>query len=296
MGKTNKLKFNFKKKRHFPKETEAAWFVLKNFIHPLDCSERYMKAVIPMNGNEVLSCILSGREKYSPNYMTKNKLHLHLLRKTIYYFRTKYNAVHTEGYGSSDKQAQNLPFAHDLNITHKLTKYDSQNIILAGIDIDAHNNETDALEVQNWIQSNYFKQSYWEPSSNYSGRHGYIKIAYPTDINLNSVISSLKELFTLLNKKREQSGFQAPVDIPCGLPSTIALTDENPYPDIENDDPPDDDYIPKKYDDNVDVEISTSKSGSISNSINNLSPVSIDIHSQCSFSSFHFNYSHINNP
>jgi hypothetical protein len=35
-------------------------------------------------------------------------------------------------YGSSIQQAQNLPFADDLNITSKMEKYDYMHVILLG--------------------------------------------------------------------------------------------------------------------------------------------------------------------
>ena len=224
------------KRPSYPKTTEAAWYVLKDFISPLDCSERTGGSVYPMNKNWLLAEIFSGNKKYRPEYMSKRKLHQHLTQQSTLCYRSKHNGTHTEGYGISDKQAQNLSFANELNINNKIVRHDHMNIILLGIDIDGHHKEPDVLEVQNWIKNTYFEESYWEPSSNYTGRHGYLKLAYPVNTSLNHVLYIISELFTLLNRKRELSGYKAPVDIPCGLPSTISYVDKDPYLDVRNKD------------------------------------------------------------
>ena len=154
----------------FSKEIEAAWYVLKEFINPLDCSEKFINRVIPLNYNLILASILSGNSTFKACYFSKIKLKAHMIRSMTYYYRSSYKAVHTEGYGAHDIQAQRLSFAEELNITHKVKKYEGAHVILVGIDIDAHNNEQDVMKVENWLKTDIFKESYWEPSSNLKGR------------------------------------------------------------------------------------------------------------------------------
>jgi len=189
-----------------------------------------ISGVYPLNKNFILASVLSGNSSFKPSYMTKRNMYLHLTQQETYYYRCKYNAVHSEGYGSSATQAANLTFSGDLGVITSKKSYKGQyHVLLLGVDIDAHDGETDAQAVENWLKKSYFEQSYWEPSSNFAGRHGYIKVAYPCNTHISDVITTFKELFTLLNSKRNQSGFQASLDIPCGLPSLISLVNENPY-------------------------------------------------------------------
>ena len=234
------------KRNHYSKEIEAVWYTLKDFIHPLDCSYKgfnpvtddtgqvieVVSGVYPMNRNYVLASVLSGSSIFRPSYMTKSKLHLHLIQQKTYYYRSKYDAIHSEGYGSSDKQAINLDFSEDLGILSSRQKYEGQyNILLLGIDIDTHHGEPDAQDVENWLKSEYFKESYWEPSSGLKGRHGYVKVAYPCDTGISEVTDTFEELFKLLDTLRERKNFLAPIDLPCGLPSQVTLVDTNPYQD-----------------------------------------------------------------
>lgn len=229
--------------KNYPKEVEAAWYVLKPFFHPLDCAEKntysiqdpqgdgtiIKSGVYPINVNYVLASILSGDTRYRPRYMTKSKLAQHLSQIKTYYYRSDYQAIYSKGYGSHENQALKLPFAHDLGINSKRMYYpDTYYIMLVGIDIDAHHGETDSVSVEQWLKT-YFPETYWEPSSSYTGRHGYLKLAYPCDVSIGTVIHSLEFLFSLLDKKRIILGFQSSLDVPCGLPSTLSLVDEYPY-------------------------------------------------------------------
>ena len=223
----------------YSKEVEAAWYVLKNFINPLDCAEKVETSVYPMNINAKLACIYSGykwdststeKDPYRPSYFSKSRLNGHLKKRKTYYYRSQHNAIYTEGYGSSDEQAQNLIFAKEFNITHKVQKHDHIMIMLLGIDIDAHNGEKDVSKVENWLRNDYFNNSYWEPSTGGRGSHGYVKIAYRSDCSRSYILSCITELFKLFDMKRELLGFEASVDKPCGLFSTISLSNKNPYP------------------------------------------------------------------
>lgn len=233
-----------KKRKHYSKEIEAAWYTLKDFIHPLDCSYKgfnpvtdeegqvieVVSGVYPMNRNYVLASVLSGSSLFRPSYMSKSKLHLHLIQQKTYYYRSKYDAIHSEGYGSSDKQALNLEFSEELRIRSSRKKYeDKYNILLLGIDIDTHHGEPDAMDVEKWLRSEYFKESYWEPSSGLKGRHGYVKVAYPYDTRISEISDTFEELFKLLDTLRKQKNYLAPIDPPCGLPSQVILVDTNPY-------------------------------------------------------------------
>ncbi len=211
-------------------EVEAAWYTLRDFMHPLDASEANDKRPIPLNTNATLAKVLSKRRTVRPEYMTKWKFRNHLSQIFTFYYRSRHNGTHGEGYGRSDKQAQNLPFAKHLNITHKRKHWTDMYVLLVGVDIDGHNGEKDAKKVGEWLKKEYFQESYWEPSTHFKGRHGYIKLAYPATAPLQNVVRIIKDLFKLIDKTREQLGFQAPVDQPCGLPSSVTFVDEDPYP------------------------------------------------------------------
>ena len=232
------------KKKTYSKDIEAAWYALKNFIHPLDCSykgeypitdpdgqvKEIKYGVYPLNRNYVLASVLSGSSIFRPSYFSKSKLNQHLTRQDTYYYRSKYDGIHTEGYGSSEKQALNLEFSDDLGIISPRKKYEGKYyILLLGIDIDTHNGEPDAIEVENWLRSDYFPESYWEPSSGLKGRHGYVKVGIPCNIYLSDVISTFEEIFKYLDDFRKQKNYQAPIDPPCGLPSQVKFVNTNPY-------------------------------------------------------------------
>jgi hypothetical protein len=232
------------KKRTYSKETEAAWYALKPFFHPLDCSEKSsyctrdpdgnildtISGVYPMNVNYVLASILSGDNQYRAHYMTKSKLSQHLNQMKNLYYRSAYRAVYSIGYGSHASQAQKLLFAQDLGITTRRKPYEGRYyILLVGIDIDAHKNEPDVLSVEQWLKTTYFPESYWESSTSLTGSHGYIKLAYPCTTKISEVTDTIKTLYKLMDLQRIKLGYLAPIDEPCGLPSTISLVDENPY-------------------------------------------------------------------
>lgn len=216
----------------YPKTTLAAWYVLHEFLSETECSEQYNEVPIPLNLQVVLQHSFSGTKFYGylPTrekvyfylrifHFSKSRLHEHLRGKTTCYYRSERRQIHSIGYGNSEKQAQSLLFAKDLEITTKRTSYPDYYVMLGAIDIDAHNGETDAETVKNWIQTQYLHDTYWEKSTHGLGRHGYYKLAYPEKMDLNEVIQILHDVHTLLDQKRILSGYQCKIDVPCGLPS-----------------------------------------------------------------------------
>lgn len=216
----------------YPKTTLAARYVLHEFLSEMECSEQYEGIPIPLNLQVVLKHSFSGTKFYGylPSgekvyfhlqifHFTKSLLHDHLRGKTTCYYRSKRRQIHSIGYGNTDKQAQSLLFAKDLEITTRRISYPEYYVLLGGTDIDAHNGETDAEKVKNWVKTQYLHDTYWEKSTHGKGRHGYYKLAYPKWMDLNEVIQILQEVHTLLDQKRILSGYQCKIDVPCGLPS-----------------------------------------------------------------------------
>jgi hypothetical protein len=213
-------------RKEYSKEVEGAWFALKEFIHPLEFLRKQGKEVFPANSKLDLTfhyskIKLAEPYTFQPFQFSKRRLEEHLKGFETYYYRSKRYSRHQEGYGRSDLQAQKLSFSSDFNISQKKKSFNQYFVMLCGIDLDCHHNEPDVLELQTWLQTNYLKHSYWEPSSNKKGRHGYFKLAYPDYLNLGMVKSIIKEFYNLLNQRRISAGFKAPIDIPCGLPCSI---------------------------------------------------------------------------
>jgi hypothetical protein len=65
----------------------------------------------------------------------------------------------------------------DLNETVYYTTSAKSDTALLCIDIDAHDEETNAADVAAWIKSNYFPQSHYEPSTRGLGRHLYLLVS-----------------------------------------------------------------------------------------------------------------------
>lgn len=222
--KKKKKRTSKKTHKEYPPETEAAWYVVKEFISPLLCSYKYFGAM-PFNTNEVLNHHFSGTGVFQPYRYGKGKYHLHLFQAQDHYFRSSYNSKHFTGYHRSDSIAQNSVINEILSVTTKREEYDGYYVILCKIDIDGHNGEKDCEQVAIWLNNTYFKQSYWEPSTSFTGRHGYTKIAIPIGTPLEEVHRIFNQLFELLDIKRQITGYKAPVDMPCGLPSIVTWDD-----------------------------------------------------------------------
>ncbi len=209
-----------RKPRHYSKETEAAWYAVSEFIDPMNCSTEYEGRAIQINYNEVLCHVLSKTRVFAPFTYSKAKYERHILQWEDHYYRSKPKARHRKGYGNSDKQAQALVFAEELGVQSKKSTYDhTYYIVLLAIDIDAHNDEKDAQRVADWLKTEYFHSSYWEPSTHFNGRHGYLKLAYPDHLPLSEVAAILENLFRLLDLKRKSLRFSSSIDHPCGLPA-----------------------------------------------------------------------------
>lgn len=224
----------------YSRTTELAWYVLKEFISDLECNENHEGVPIPNNLKAVLQHCYSNTRFYGylgkkrlKFYLkvfpfSKTSLHKHLSGKTTYYYRSKRKQPHQIGYGSTDKQAQEKTFLKELGIYSKRITYEGYYVILVGVDIDAHNDETDAEDVKNWIHTDYIRDSYWEKSTHGKGRHGYYKLAYPKWMKIENIEKILTEVHELLNQKRETLGFQCTVDQPCGFPTQFSFD-----PDVE---------------------------------------------------------------
>lgn len=210
-----------KKKKIYPLETEAGWYVVKEFIGPLLCSYKSGIGPIPFNTNEMLNHHFSGTGVFTPYWYGKGKYHLHIFQVEDHYYRSPYNARHFTGYHRSDKIAKNTVLFEALGISTKRKEFDGYYVILCKVDIDGHNGEKDCEQVAMWLNTTYFKQSYWEPSTSFTGKHGYIKIAIPIGTPLTEVHTTLIQLFQLIDIQRQLKSYSAPIDVPCGLPSIV---------------------------------------------------------------------------
>jgi hypothetical protein len=212
-------------KKNFKLETELANFVLSEFIDPLAGASKYNDIPIPYNFNEVLNHIYSKSSVFEhPFSFTKSKLENHLFQKETHYYRSKRDGIHKEGYGGHDEEILSILSTY-LGIkkeAYKKYDYAQLKVLLLKFDHDGHNDEKDSSKVQDWLISEYFGDTYKEPSTSLSGDHGYIKLAYPSNLSIEYVCSVIKEVFALLDKKRKQLGFCSPIDVPCGLPNLIS--------------------------------------------------------------------------
>ena len=226
-----------KKKKKYIVETELANYVLSEFLDPLAGANKYNGSPIPYNFNEVLNHIYSKTGIFEhPFSFTKNKLQNHLLQVEDHYFRSKRDGIHKVGYGGHDKDVLAILNKY-LGITKEAYKKYSDvglHVILLKFDHDGHNDEKDSSKVQDWLISEHFEDTHKEPSTSLSGEHGYLKVAYPSDLSIEYVCSVIKQVFALLDKKRELLGFSSPIDVPCGLPNLINWDDsisvETPMP------------------------------------------------------------------
>jgi hypothetical protein len=214
-----------RKHRTYSKETEAGWYAIREFVDFNNCATEYDGKPVPMNFKEVQCHLYSKTKILEPFTYSKKLYNDHLRQYANHYYRSKFQARHSVGYQRSDKQAQNAIFAKDLGITSKKKTYSPDThpyyILLLGFDIDCHNGETDAQNIAEWLKSTYFDQSYWEPSTHFNGRHGYVKLGFPDYLDLDTIKNNLTELFELLDQKRISMGFQAKIDPPCGLPASF---------------------------------------------------------------------------
>src|SRR4051794_15435768 len=130
----------------FDRTTNMAWFVLRQFINPLDCSSKFGARIPPMNKSDALEHLYNGTpfddgSFYRPSYFSRVRLDLHLKRAETYYYRCRYDAVAQSGYGSYDAAKDTLDFAREMGIEGKVKRFQNIGVMLLGIDIDAHNDE-----------------------------------------------------------------------------------------------------------------------------------------------------------
>jgi len=220
-----------RKRNDYSKETEAAWFAVKEFLDLNNCSQYYEGAVRQMNPNELQCHVYSKTKVLKPYSYSKAMYDSHLLQLQTGYYRSQRKARHRKGYGGTDKVACGVSFAEDLGISQKRYLYDhTYYVMLLGLDIDAHNGETDASKVAEWLKTEYLTSSYWEPSTHFRGMHGYCKLAYPDHLPLEHVTEVLQEVYELLDRKRISLGFASPIDPPCGLPAQFTWDNEISVP------------------------------------------------------------------
>lgn len=91
--------------------------------------------------------------------------------------------------------------------------------VLAMIDVDAHEGQTDAQAVADWLVSTYFPQAYCEPSTHGRGRHVYavLRVGDARPWVVNAALSETAEALALLAR---QGGFKSTV---CGIYGTYTL-------------------------------------------------------------------------
>jgi len=226
-----------KKKRNkktYSKEIEATWYALSRFISTFDYVIRYTNK----DGNLQIStpnpnCVLaSHNSKYGllrPQAITKSMFIEHFNRDVIIFYKSDTNAKLTTGYGRYDKDALTLSFSAELKITTKKTTDPQYYVLLIGIDIDCHNGELHVHEVEE-LMKKYLPNTYWEDSTNGSGRHGYFKIKFLNSFGvLKEISNSIKKLFSQLKKLKNLYEYEAQIDDPAGLPYISELVETNPY-------------------------------------------------------------------
>jgi len=213
-----------KNRKKYLVKTELANYVLSEFMDPLGGASKYNGVPIPYNFNEVLNHIYSKTKVFEHPYsFTKKRLQRHLQQMETHYYRSKLNGIHKVGYGGYDDHVLAILNKY-LGVTKEgYQKYDNFgfNVLLLKFDHDGHNDEKDSSKVQDWLVSEYFEETHKEPSTSLSGDHGYLKVAYPSKLPIEHVCNVIKQVFALLDKKRELLGFASPIDVPCGLPNII---------------------------------------------------------------------------
>lgn len=209
-----------------------AWFALSPFIHPLDCSQKYRDAVVPMNTNEALESIYNADvmpdgNRLRPYYFSKFRLEMHLNNADTYYYRSRPFAPARTGYGGYEKAHEKFDFAQEMGIIGKCQKSEGTCVMLLGIDVDAKNNEPDAAEVCQMLME-LFPGSYYEPSTGGKGIHFYLKIFYSASLRrtryqtIKHIHRVCIDLGAMLDKLRFNAGYQAPIDKVRSHPSLLA--------------------------------------------------------------------------
>jgi hypothetical protein len=208
-----------RKIKKYPVEVEAAWFVLRPFIEVFDCNVKGPNGTYPMNKSEKLLDFFNKKILENKlSYFSKSKLMQHLQDpKKVYYHRSRIGSPYSTGWGVSDQKARELPFSADLGITTRLHKSETEFVLLLGIDIDAHEGQTDCLAVKDWVLT-IFPGCYWEPSTNGRGIHIYLKVKYSCidGISVYKTVSYIKHLCKQISDDlevfRKSLGYQSNID------------------------------------------------------------------------------------
>lgn len=176
---------------------EAAWFVVKQFMHSFDWSKTTvnpvtgLSAVLPAHNNESFLRIVRPRHPVAADLLTEELLwqkepvkgfsramfDAHLEGYAKYYFRSRDFVVVRTGYQSYDDGYKKLPFdATLLGIDGKVNKWKGLKTVIAVLDIDDKLKLGIAGPVCQWLLDNYFPNAYYEPSTGGHGIHLYIKL------------------------------------------------------------------------------------------------------------------------
>ena len=172
---------------------EAAWFVVKGFLHRFDWSkwafsrETNAYAILPAHTNQsFLSVIGKNKPVETPlgliepvrdqvRGFTRAMFDAHLEGHERYYFRSKDYADVREGYQSYDAGYKKLPFdAKLLGIDGKVREWKHNKRVIAVLDIDDKSKLGIAQPVRDWLINNFFPGSYCETSTNGHGVHLFL--------------------------------------------------------------------------------------------------------------------------
>ena len=225
---------------------EIAWRLLLPFIHVADCNvqtaffntrtNEWDTYRGPMNRRETFTDLINGRPVRA-SYFTRKCFQEHTIGISRYFYRSRYNARYSTGFGGYAHAYKDLPFDADrFGLKGKKITDPATAILLLGLDIDAHDGEQDVHKTLNMLLE-FFPGSYFEPSTNGTGIHLYLKFKYPIDRcgsshgTLRYVFDLCADLGRLLDRERLDRGYDAPLDRIRGLPTLITLDrDEKQQP------------------------------------------------------------------
>jgi len=224
---------------------EAAWQLLRAFISAIDCNVfwkfqdvdgRVLTGIRPLNLNVTMNALLNG-ERVKLAYLTKKRFVQHCRGNDKYYYRSKWNAYASIGYGSHDNAWRKLNFdARCFALDER--KFTSKDIalLLLGFDVDCHHGERDVQKTTDLILS-LFPGSYHEASTNSLGCHLFVKLYYNSRTCMGSHYATLNYLQSLCKNiadgiecRRIHLGYDAALDGIRGLPTLIGFETQDGKP------------------------------------------------------------------
>lgn len=196
---------------------EAAWFIIKQFIHPFDWSRlAYSPAldgytVLPAHTNaSFLSILAPGRPMETPlgqiapvrdpiRAFTRSMFDAHLEGHATYYFRSRDHCYVRTGYQSYDEGYKKLPFdARLLGIDGRVAKRKNRKSVVAVVDIDDKLKLGIAKPIRDWLINNFFPGSYHETSTNGYGVHLYLNLVMPIGTKIHWVRTWMNSVINFL--------------------------------------------------------------------------------------------------